>query len=99
MIYFALPEVGIRLGAFEAGVAALAINAGAYLTEIIRAGPAGRPERPARGGPVDRTGPAGRLPERRLSSGPPAVYPPVVNQFIQVDPRLVARVADRAARS
>ncbi len=38
MIVFALPEIGVRLDAWQAGVAALAIIAGAYLTEIFRGG-------------------------------------------------------------
>jgi polar amino acid transport system permease protein len=36
--YFALPEFGIRLGKIESFVASLAIYAGAYLTEVFRAG-------------------------------------------------------------
>lgn len=47
-IYYALPEVGIRLPAFGAGVAGLTINFGAYLAELFRAGiqsiPAGQVE-------------------------------------------------------
>jgi polar amino acid transport system permease protein len=37
-IYYALPDVGVRLGAFEAGVAGLSLNFGAYLAELFRAG-------------------------------------------------------------
>lgn len=37
-IYYALPDVGIRLPAFHAGVAGLSINFGAYLAELFRAG-------------------------------------------------------------
>lgn len=36
--YFALPQWGIRLGKIESFVATLAIYAGAYLTEVFRAG-------------------------------------------------------------
>lgn len=47
-IYYALPDVGIRLPAFGAGVAGLTINFGAYLAELFRAGiqsiPAGQVE-------------------------------------------------------
>lgn len=84
MIYFALPEFGLRFDAFQAGVAALGINAGAYLTEIIRAG-------------LQAVG-RGQLEAARslgLGAGDTfrsvvfpqalrAVYPPVVNQFIQL---------------
>lgn len=37
-IYYALPDVGIRLPAFSAGVAGLSMNFGAYLAELFRAG-------------------------------------------------------------
>lgn len=36
-IYFGLPSIGIRLSAPVAGVLALGINSGAYISEIIRA--------------------------------------------------------------
>jgi len=38
IVYFGLPQVGIRLSPFSAGVIALGINSGAYVAEIIRAG-------------------------------------------------------------
>lgn len=38
IIYFGMPQVGLRLSPYSAGVLALAINSGAYVTEIIRAG-------------------------------------------------------------
>jgi polar amino acid transport system permease protein len=37
-VFFALPSFGIRLGAFVAGVVALALNIGAYMSETMRAG-------------------------------------------------------------
>ncbi len=43
-IYYALPDVGIRLPAFQAGVAGLSINFGAYLAELFRAGIQSIPE-------------------------------------------------------
>jgi His/Glu/Gln/Arg/opine family amino acid ABC transporter permease subunit len=36
-IYFALPQLGISLPAFAAGVVGLALNLGAYLSEVFRA--------------------------------------------------------------
>ena len=42
-VYFALPRLGIRLGKHESFVFSLAIYAGAYLTEVFRAGLAGVP--------------------------------------------------------
>jgi polar amino acid transport system permease protein len=84
LIYFGLPFFGIHLPAFVAGVLALAINAGAYLTETIRAG-------------LQSVAP-GQFEAARtlgLSKGnvffdvvlPQAVrtvYPPVVNEFLQI---------------
>lgn len=37
-VFFGLPALGIKMTEIEAGVLALVINLGAYLTEIIRAG-------------------------------------------------------------
>src|SRR5262249_2130271 len=37
-IYYVLPEVGIRLNAFTAGVIGLTLNYSAYLSEVYRAG-------------------------------------------------------------
>lgn len=42
-VYFALPRIGIRMGKMESFGASLAIYAGAYLTEVFRAGLAGVP--------------------------------------------------------
>ena len=42
--YFALPQVGIKFGKYETFVASLAIYAGAYLTEVFRAGLLGVPK-------------------------------------------------------
>ena len=38
ILYYALPDIGVTLPAFFAVVLGLTLNAGAYLTEIIRAG-------------------------------------------------------------
>ncbi|WP_029074299.1 amino acid ABC transporter permease [Kaistia adipata] len=38
LAYFALPQVGIRLDKYESFIASLALYAGAYLTEVFRAG-------------------------------------------------------------
>lgn len=38
IIYFGLPSIGIQMEAMTAGVLALSINCGAYMTEIIRGG-------------------------------------------------------------
>ena len=38
LFYFGLPQLGLRLTVFEAGVAGLSLYAGAYMAEIIRSG-------------------------------------------------------------
>jgi polar amino acid transport system permease protein len=38
IIYFGMPQLGIRLSPFTAGVLALGINSGAYVAEIVRSG-------------------------------------------------------------
>ncbi|WP_062228824.1 amino acid ABC transporter permease [Aureimonas frigidaquae] len=38
LVYFALPQAGIRLGKFESFIGSLAAYAGAYLTEVFRGG-------------------------------------------------------------
>jgi polar amino acid transport system permease protein len=38
LAYFALPQIGIRLDKYESFIGSLAIYAGAYLTEVFRAG-------------------------------------------------------------
>lgn len=38
IVYFGLPQVGLRMSPFVAGVIALGLNGGAYVAEIIRAG-------------------------------------------------------------
>jgi polar amino acid transport system permease protein len=38
IVYFGLPQLGLKLSPFLAGVIALGVNSGAYVAEIIRAG-------------------------------------------------------------
>lgn len=38
IVYFGLPQIGIKLDPFSAGILALAFGSGAYVAEIIRAG-------------------------------------------------------------
>lgn len=38
IIYFGMPQLGVRLSPFTAGILALGINSGAYVAEIVRAG-------------------------------------------------------------
>jgi His/Glu/Gln/Arg/opine family amino acid ABC transporter permease subunit len=43
LVFFALPQLGIRLDKYQSFVASLAVYAGAYLTEVFRAGLNGVP--------------------------------------------------------
>ena len=38
LVYFALPQAGIRLDKYESFIGALALYSGAYLTEVFRGG-------------------------------------------------------------
>lgn len=38
ILYYAMPQIGIEMSAVTAGILGLGINAGAYITEIFRAG-------------------------------------------------------------
>jgi polar amino acid transport system permease protein len=38
IVYFGLPQFGVKLSPFTAGVIALGVNSGAYVAEIVRAG-------------------------------------------------------------
>jgi polar amino acid transport system permease protein len=38
LIYFAIPQLGLRVSGFSSAVVALTLNSGAYMTEILRGG-------------------------------------------------------------
>lgn len=84
IVYFGLPTIGIQIPAIVAGVIALAINGGAYLTEIIRAGiqavPAGQLEAARSLG----LNPFTTFVSVVLPQSIRLVYPPVINEFIQL---------------
>jgi polar amino acid transport system permease protein len=84
LVFFGLPAMGIHLPAYMAGVVALALNAGAYLTEIIRAGleavPSGQLEA-ARSLGMTRTDSFLHV---ALPQAMRTVYPPVMNEFMQL---------------
>ena len=93
-MYFALPQLGIILPALIAGVTALSLNYGAYLTEIFRAGilavPRGQREA------AEALGMPERLLMRRivLPQATRIVIPAVGNDFIAMlkDSSLVATI-------
>lgn len=80
--YFALPELGLRLTGFQAGVLALALNGGAYLTVVISAG-----IRAVHPGQL-QAATALSLSKRAtflhivLPQAVRYVYPPIINQFV-----------------
>ncbi len=84
VIFFGLPSVGIRFDAVTAGIIALSVNSGAYLTEIIRAG-----IQSISRGQIEAAIALGLTPAQIFGRVvfPQAlrnIYPPVVNQFIMV---------------
>ena len=82
LLYFGLPELGVRLSAVEAAAIALSLNNGAYLGEIVRGGlqsvPRGQIEAAAAIGLSQRTA----FIEILLPLGLRGVVPAITNQFI-----------------
>jgi polar amino acid transport system permease protein len=84
LFYFGLASVGVRLPAVVAGILALGINGGAYLSEIIRAGLQSVPRSQLE---AARTLGLGRLDifvHVVLPQAIRTVYPPIVNRFIDL---------------
>jgi len=84
VIFFGLPSVGIRFNAVTAGIIALSVNSGAYLTEIIRAG-----IQSVSKGQLEAAVSLGLSPSQIFGRVvfPQAlrtIYPPVVNQLIMI---------------
>ncbi len=82
ILYFALPQLGIKLSSMTAGVLGLAVNTGAYITEIIRAGIQAVDK-----GQMEAALSLGMEPHQAMRRivGPQAIkicIPPLVNQFI-----------------
>ena len=82
ILYFALPQVGIRMSSMTAGVLGLAVNTGAYITEVIRAGVQAVDK-----GQMEAALSLGMKPRQAMRRiiGPQAIkicIPPLVNQFI-----------------
>jgi polar amino acid transport system permease protein len=83
MVFFALPSLGIHMSAYEAGIAALAINSGAYLTEIIRAGFQAVAKGQVEAARALSLSPFDTFRSIVFPQGLRYVYPPVINQLIQ----------------
>ncbi|MEQ9888729.1 amino acid ABC transporter permease [Pectobacterium zantedeschiae] len=84
IIFFGLPSLGITMSAFTAGVLALGINVGAYLSEIFRAGIQSVPK-----GQLEAAWILG-IPRRKiflsvvLPQAVRAVWPAIINNLIQL---------------
>lgn len=82
ILYFGLPQLGIKMSSMTAGILGLAINTGAYVTEIIRSGIQAIDR-----GQTEAALSLGMKPYQAMVRivGPQAVkvcMPPLVNQFI-----------------
>lgn len=82
ILYFGLPQLGIKMSSMTAGILGLAINTGAYVTEIIRSG-----IQAIEKGQTEAALSLGMKPYQAMVRivGPQAVkvcMPPLVNQFI-----------------
>jgi polar amino acid transport system permease protein len=84
IVFFGIPSAGISLNAYWAGVIALGLNVGAYLSEVFRAGMASVPR-----GQIEAAGILGLNPGQIfvnvvLPQAARAVYPAIVNYLIQL---------------
>ncbi|BCQ29399.1 ABC transporter permease subunit (plasmid) [Caballeronia sp. NK8] len=84
IVFFGLPSMGIALDAYWAGVIALGVNVGAYLSEVFRAGMQSVPR-----GQIEAAGILGLergqiFKEVVLPQAARAVYPAIVNYLIQL---------------
>ncbi|QUC59883.1 amino acid ABC transporter permease [Streptomyces sp. A2-16] len=82
--YFALPSAGLRLSPVQAGVLALGVNVGAYLTEIFRAGIQAVPGGQREAARVLAIGRSRTFVHVVLPQALRNVYPAVVNQLVQI---------------
>jgi polar amino acid transport system permease protein len=82
--FFGLPALGLPLTNFQAGAVALAANAGAYLVEIIRGGLAAVPPGQFDAAHVLSLSPIDTFGRVVLPQAIRKVYPPIVNQFVQI---------------
>lgn len=82
--YFVLPSAGLRLSPVTAGVLALGVNVGAYLTEIFRAGIQSVPRGQREAAQVLALGPVSTFVHIVLPQALRNVYPAVVNQLVQI---------------
>jgi len=84
IVYFGLPALGVRIDAMTAGILALTIYAGAYITEIVRAGIGTIPK-----GQLEASRTLGLNPRQTfrhvvLVPALSAIFPALTSQFILV---------------
>ncbi|MFM9610585.1 amino acid ABC transporter permease [Streptomyces sp. V2] len=82
--YFVLPSAGLRLTPVQAGVLALGVNVGAYLTEIFRAGIDAVPDGQREAAKVLALSPVRTFAHVVLPQALRNVYPAVVGQLVQI---------------
>lgn len=84
IVFFGLPTFGIYVPAYLAGVIALAINGGAYTTEIVRAGLEAIPPGQLEAAKVLGLSKKDTLFFVVLPQALRTVYPPIVNEVLQI---------------
>lgn len=84
IFYFGLASIGVRLPAIAAGILALGINAGAYLSEIIRAGLGSVPRSQLEAARTLGLTPVQTFFNVVLPQAMRTVFPPIVNRFIDL---------------
>lgn len=84
IVFFGLPSAGISLNAYWAGVLALGLNVGAYLSEVFRAGIASVPRGQLEAADILGLSPGQIFVNVVLPQAARAVYPAIVNYLIQL---------------
>lgn len=84
IVFFGLPSAGISLDAYWAGVIALGLNVGAYLSEVFRAGIQSVPRGQLEAAAILGLEPSQIFAEVVLPQAARAVYPAIVNYLIQL---------------
>ena len=84
IVFFGLPSAGLSLDAYWAGVIALGLNVGAYLSEVFRAGIQSVPRGQREAAGILGLEPTQVFAEIVLPQAARAVYPAIVNYLIQL---------------
>ncbi|HJK87323.1 MAG TPA: amino acid ABC transporter permease, partial [Candidatus Megaira endosymbiont of Hartmannula sinica] len=84
LIYFGLPSIFIKFDVFTAGVIALAMNSGAYISEIIRAGINAVPKGQTEAAKVLGITPVMRMKDIILPQAVKKITPALINEFINL---------------